>query len=672
VTSDSRRDPFDEFAAREPYFTVLTAPRFLRANLTPESEREFFASGEALVDWMFDVIEAGLSPRFAPIATLEYGCGVGRLALPLARRPGAVTAVDRSPAMLAQARREADRAGLSHIVFESPDALFASPRKFDLVLCYHVLQRLRPRDGLALLSRLIDLIGPNGVGVFQCPYRRDSSRGVRDRVVDASRWVREALPAANTLANRLRGRADAEPFIPTHLYDLDDLLPAFDAAGFRATHVVFEQQQDLGYTIVFAQKPERRHAAIWSPDRTALERDARSSAAPAATDASDAEIDRDNRTAELYFATLKDWDHHLAKPFSQVAEAPAILINVAILLQGLDLGPGTRVLDFGAGSGWLSRFLTQLGCEMTLLDVSPTALEIARELFRRVPVVGERPAPAFLTFDGRRIPVADGALDRIVCCDAFHHAPNPDAMIREFARVLAPGGIAGFAEPGPRHSESARSQFESQTYGVVERDVDVHAIWRTARQCGFADLRMAVFHEPPYFVPLGEYEDLIAGGVAQERWQASVRGFLHHTRTFFLTKAGAPPADSRRTAGLACEIDAAVASGPLVAGTPIVVEAGVRNTGRAIWIPSGDAHGAVSLGAHLYDAAGELIEFEAARSPLTDPPRPIAPGEHVSVRLSLGPLAAGRYRLEIDLVAANVAWFAQAGSTPVVLMLDVT
>jgi cyclopropane fatty-acyl-phospholipid synthase-like methyltransferase len=74
-----------------------------------------------------------------------------------------------------------------------------------------------------------------------------------------------------------------------------------------------------------------------------------------------------------------------------------------MLLQGLRLTAGTRVLEFGAGTGWLSRFLTQLGCRVTLLDVSPTALRIARELYDRHPVIGERPTPVFLPFDGRRI-----------------------------------------------------------------------------------------------------------------------------------------------------------------------------------------------------------------------------------------------------------------------------
>src|SRR5688572_5500583 len=113
---DSDSDPrWEAFAAREPYFAVMTAAKFLRANLTPEREREFFAGGEKYVDWLVRLIDERLVPEFAPMSTLEYGCGVGRLAIPFARRAGAVVAVDRSPAMLEAARREAGRQDAAHI-----------------------------------------------------------------------------------------------------------------------------------------------------------------------------------------------------------------------------------------------------------------------------------------------------------------------------------------------------------------------------------------------------------------------------------------------------------------------------------------------------------------------------------------------------------------------------
>src|SRR5262245_48492313 len=128
----------------EPYFGVLTDPKFLRANLTDAARREFFASGETLVDFLWRTIQLRLAPDFGPTAILEYGCGPGRLAIPLARRAarraGTVTAVDRSPAMLGTAREEAAAHGVGNIAFCAPEELSAQTR-FDFVVCYLVLQR---------------------------------------------------------------------------------------------------------------------------------------------------------------------------------------------------------------------------------------------------------------------------------------------------------------------------------------------------------------------------------------------------------------------------------------------------------------------------------------------------------------------------------------------------
>ncbi len=142
----------------------------------------------------------------------------------------------------------------------------------------------------------------------------------------------------------------------------------------------------------------------------------------------------------------------------------------------------------------------------------------------------------------------------------FITRPIPTILIAEFARVLRPGGVAAFAEPGPRHSRTPLSQFEMRTYGVVENDIDIHAIWRTARRCGFTDGKLAVFHTPPYHVSIEEFADLLAGGRSADKWVESTRAFLRHVRTFFLIKTGAGAADSRSASGLACRITAKLAT----------------------------------------------------------------------------------------------------------------
>jgi 2-polyprenyl-3-methyl-5-hydroxy-6-metoxy-1,4-benzoquinol methylase len=653
-------DPqWESFAAREPYFSVLTAPRFRRANLTPDVEREFFASGERIVEWLFRVVES-LSPQFAPASTLEFGCGVGRLALPLARRPGSVTAVDRSPAMLTAAREEAGRQGLSHITFQTPRELFDSPRTFDLVVCYHVLQRMPRQEAMTVLEALAERIGPGGIGVFQWPVRNEHSA-----LVSGTRWVREKVPGANTVANRLRHNAGDDPFVPTHVFPLQEILGAFDFNAFATRHVVFERHDEsLEYAIAFTKRTDQSSLAIvTTPSQPA--------AGAGLKDVSDAEIDRFNETAETYFSSLTNWDFHLAKPFSNPEETPTLLKSVSVVLEAMKLAPGLRVLEFGAGTGWLSSWLTEMGCQAILLDVSPTALKIAEELYRRRPPSNERPAPEFLVFDGRRINLPDASVDRVICFDAFHHAANPDAVIREFARVLKPGGIAAFAEPGPRHSDSPQSQFEANTYGVVELDVDVHAIWRSAQQCGFTDIRMCVFHGQPYQVSLQEFEDFLAGGKSQEPWVASTRQFLRYVRNFCLVKGGAERLDSRFTEGLKCEVRPSSTTLKSAAGMPITIEATVTNSGTATWLSPRAGRGGVRLGSHLYDSHGGLLTFDHVCEDLTQPPRDIAPGETLRVFLTVPPLSPGRYKIELDCVASHVKWFAQVGSRPPVVTLEV-
>lgn len=646
---------WERFAAREPYFAVLTAPEYLRQNLTPERRRAFFESGEALVASMFRAIELQLSPYFNPSAILEYGCGAGRLAIPLARRAGRnagwVTAVDRSPAMLDAARREADEHGVSNVRFRTPAELFSGSREtFDFITCYFVMQRLPPDQGLPLLAGLLDRLTPKGVGVFHIPFRSTASTALT-----ALRWLRSAVPGVNALANTARRRPAREPFVRSYTYDLAAVFGVMKAGGIETMHVAFEPHEGLETALLYVEKPAERGAGASSEDGALVD---------VAELVEQTSIEELNRAAEEYFASIANWDHQLTKPFSQAHEAPTLLIDMAVLMQGLQLTAGATVLDFGAGTGWFARFLTQLGCRVLLLDVSETALAKARELYERLPIIGDRPAPEFLRFDGRTLPLPDASVDRVLSFHAFHHVPHPVAILQELGRVLRPGGIAGFAEPGPRHSRSPVSQFEMRNYRVVENDVDVHAIWRAARACGFGDLQLAVFHGPPYHVSLEDFEDFLAGGTATAPWATSTRVFLRNARTFFLTKSGAERVDSRRADGLACHIHVAPIEQAVPVGAPIVIDTLLTNTGTSTWLPWTAAYGGVGCGVHLYDGSGTLVEFDAGVSPIGNPPREVAPGETVAVRVSVAPQPAGRYIIELDCVAAHVSWFAPLGSRP--------
>jgi SAM-dependent methyltransferase len=642
---------WDARAETEPYFSVLTEQRFLRANFDPHTEADFFATGDSYVAELLELVRRHVTPLFEPQSVLEFGCGPGRVAIPFAHRiPKAeVVAADVSPAMLALAAGNARRLGAGHVAFAAAADVLASPRQFDLVNASLVFHHIAPAEGLPLLAQLLQHIGDRGVGAFSFVYRRSSPAAVA-----LARWTRRTVPGANRAANLLLRKPAGMPFLYPYVYNLSDVLAAIGAAGGRESHIVCERHDDIDVaTIYVRRRTEHAEEIAIAPAPPP------SIAAPPETERpsgfidvremiANASIEELNRTAEQYFAGLDNWQHHLAKPFANAGDTPTLLINVAVLLEGLRLYPGLTVLEFGAGTGWLSRMITQLGCQTILTDVSPTALTIAAELFARQPVIGERPAPQFVRFDGYRIDVPDQSVDRLITFDAFHHVTNPEAVLAEFARVLKPGGIAAFAEPGPHHSTTAQSQFEMRTYGVVENDVDVHAIWTAARKLGFADIRLAAFNARPFHISLTEYDDLLQAGETYLRWANWTREFMNNVRNFYLYKAGTAVVDSRHADSVAGRVTVQVDGAR--------VHATLENTGTAIWLPGTEPLGGVGLGCHLYREDGTLLDFEFYRRPL---PAPAAPGETVELSYDLPELAPGTYLLEFDLVAEGVTWFSQ-------------
>lgn len=370
------------------------------------------------------------------------------------------------------------------------------------------------------------------------------------------------------------------------------------------------------------------------------------------------------KTSEAYFAVRKNWDFLLAMPLMGIDDAPALLIAFAHVLNGLQLLPGMTVVDFGAGSCWASRWLTQLGMEVIALDISPTALKIGRTLYARQPVFGKRPAPRFLAFDGHRIDLADASVDRILCLNTFHHILNPDEILREMSRILKAGGIAGFSEPGPMHSRAPQAQYEMRNFKVLKNNIHIREVWFSARRAGFTRMELAVFSPQAHLLTLVEFEDFLNGGSASRRVAEFTRSQMMGRRLFFLHKGEETPAlDSRRRAGLAGQLEVKLASATVREGTPLIAQVVVTNSGQAMWLPLSSKVGAVRLACHLLDASGKMLALDYFLHPLTPGDgRPIAPGETLKLRARIPSPPKGRYILEFDLVSRSVGRFSVNGS----------
>lgn len=112
----------------------------------------------------------------------------------------------------------------------------------------------------------------------------------------------------------------------------------------------------------------------------------------------------------------------------------------------LELGAHSRVLEVASGAGGPALFLAQLcGARVTGFDLNAHGVEAANV---RARAVGLADRVTFTAADaGGRLPFDDGAFDACLCVDSVIHVPDRLAALKEWQRVLAPGGRALFTDP---------------------------------------------------------------------------------------------------------------------------------------------------------------------------------------------------------------------------------
>jgi SAM-dependent methyltransferase len=127
-------------------------------------------------------------------------------------------------------------------------------------------------------------------------------------------------------------------------------------------------------------------------------------------------------------------------------------------------GPGgaCKVLDLGAGNGWMSHRLALAGhrpCAVDLVVNDSDGLGAARHCLARLPT----PFPRFqASFD--RLPFDDAQFDLAVFNASFHYCEDAVATLRESLRCVKPGGsvVIGDTPWYPREEDGRRMLAEQR------------------------------------------------------------------------------------------------------------------------------------------------------------------------------------------------------------------
>ncbi|WAC07925.1 MAG: class I SAM-dependent methyltransferase [Thermodesulfobacteriota bacterium] len=195
-----------------------------------------------------------------------------------------------------------------------------------------------------------------------------------------------------------------------------------------------------------------------------------------------------------------DPKHRIAKIFNALAETYDTLRFVQVcarrLVERAALFPGAQVLDVATGTGLAAlaaaQYVGQTGMVLGV-DLSYDMLERGR---KKVAAAGLTQVE-FLAGDAERLNLRDRSFDVVLCASSLFFVPDILAALREWQRVLKPGGQVGFSGFGTTFRQPMLMLWEARLkkYGVpppkrspVLRLADPETCRRFLHEAGFVHI----------------------------------------------------------------------------------------------------------------------------------------------------------------------------------------
>jgi len=143
---------------------------------------------------------------------------------------------------------------------------------------------------------------------------------------------------------------------------------------------------------------------------------------------------------------------------------------LAVALNNVQTGE-RHAMDYGCGTGNLTRHLLDLGCTVTAADVTPSFVQMTTNI--------DPQGVTGLILNGRDMcEIEAETFDLIATYSVLHHIPDYLSAVREMIRVLKPGGVLVIDhEASDEHYEPGRALAEFRELTVLPRTLS----WYTRR-----------------------------------------------------------------------------------------------------------------------------------------------------------------------------------------------
>lgn len=212
------------------------------------------------------------------------------------------------------------------------------------------------------------------------------------------------------------------------------------------------------------------------------------------------DVDGEPLAAVAYHGQLaSDWEQHYQKRSFKARQT--VLVEC---LQARDL-EGSSWLDAGCGTGTLSRLLAERGCRVLGVDAAKEMVEAAGQLAQGGDRSGQLKFERVETI--ARLPLVSNSYDGVLCSSVLEYVSDVDACLKEFARVLRPGGLLLVSVPN-RHSMVRRTQAGCHRLGkwlgqswvafldYSRNQYSASQFERKLAACGFCSEKVVAFGSP--------------------------------------------------------------------------------------------------------------------------------------------------------------------------------
>ena len=196
--SNTDRD-WEEVGRSDPYYGVVTHDKFRHSNMTEENKEDFFRSGYNHVNDVIENIRTHIDSTFTIKKALDFGCGVGRLLIPLSDLAEIATGIDVSDSMLKECRKNCKERSINNVTLcKSDDTLSCLKDKYDFIYSFVVFQHIPVSRGERIFKNLIDHLEEGGISVVHFTY------GKENRAMRIMGLLKNHVPFAKNLINLRR------------------------------------------------------------------------------------------------------------------------------------------------------------------------------------------------------------------------------------------------------------------------------------------------------------------------------------------------------------------------------------------------------------------------------------------------------------------------------------